>query len=663
MIQGMKRVIALCILMVITASAFAASEFDLEKVKVQLTNYQQQLESEQNTPKQLSQMYDKVDDLQDDLQACIRTKNKEIKKNARLLSQTSLIESSSEKNESLEKLQQIQSVKVRELTQCTLKLYETNQLLAQIESRLLKKSQVSYLVRGTPLIHKIANVLDAETTFNKEVFMSVGGFHAYFTPLLIYIGFITCAGLMLYFFSEYAQKRKWMDKALNKSFKLWFLNFVGITLSTMIVVVTMQGQGLSDHVLTLMQSLVGLLGVYLTVFLATNCLKLRFFHGYASDAAMQSISIVLWMLIPITLALDLLGYYEFAKFLVPNIALTVLIIYVVWQVIHFINWGYRRITSPDEALSQKIRTYLGTPKHAVFIELLIIRYILILNCLLRSVQATMFVWQVPKYYTIKYSDLFRDPYHILGLEVRVATMLRATMLFCIILVCGRFVSGAIARALKNSEHKQLKNTFGTLINYMIITIGFFASLSYAGFNFSQFALIAGALSVGIGFGLKNTVTDLLSGIILLAGRTVKPGDYIIAEGEEGHVKEIKLLSTSIKTAEKADVIIPNSFLVSHAIKNRTYHSATQRLFFKLQLEKTEEVEKVERILLELACDNKKVINKGKNKPSTQLSLDDGIYVTLCVVIGKVKQKEDVENEICHTIIEQFKKNKIKLKFK
>ena|GEM_PF-5259466 len=663
MIQGMKRVIGLCVFTVIASTGFAAPKFDLEKVKADLAGYQQKLESEQNTPKQLSRMYDKVDDLQDGFQACIRAKNKEIKKNARLLSQTSLVESSIEKNESLKKLKQIQSIKVRELTQCTLKLYETNQLLAQIESRLLKKSQVSYLVRGTPLILKIANVLDTEAVFSRGIFQSLGGFNAFLTPILIYTGFIACAGIMMYLFTVYAQKRKWMDKALNRSFKLWFLAFVCITLSTMILFVLMQGQPLSNHVLTLLQSLVSLFAVYLVVFFATNCLKLRFFHDYASDAVMQSISIVLWTLIPITLVLDLLGYYEFAKFLVPNIAMTVLIIYVVWQVIYFVNWGYRRITSPEEALSQKIRAYLGTPKHAVFIELLIIRYIFIINCILRSIQATMFVWQVPKYYAIKYLDLFRDPYHLLGLEVRVATLLRATMLFCVILVCGRFISGAIARVLKNSEHKQLKNTFGTLINYMIITIGFFASLSYAGFNFSQFALIAGALSVGIGFGLKNTVTDLLSGIILLAGRTVKPGDYIIAEGEEGHVKEIKLLSTSIKTAEKADVIVPNSFLVSHAVKNRTYHSATQRLFFKLQLEKTEEVEKVEKILLKLAGKNKKVINKGKNKPSTQLSLDDGIYVTLCVVIGKVKQKEDVENEICHTIIEQFKKNKIKLKFK
>ena len=123
----------------------------------------------------------------------------------------------------------------------------------------------------------------------------------------------------------------------------------------------------------------------------------------------------------------------------------------------------------------------------------------------------------------------------------------------------------------------LRDSIRTGVGYVGICAAALIAMSYAGFNLSNLAIVAGALSVGIGFGMQSVVSNFVSGLILLAERPIKVGDLVVAAGEEGYVRKISVRSTEIETFDGANVLIPNSFFISEKVKNWTLRNNAGRV--------------------------------------------------------------------------------------
>lgn len=147
--------------------------------------------------------------------------------------------------------------------------------------------------------------------------------------------------------------------------------------------------------------------------------------------------------------------------------------------------------------------------------------------------------------------------------------------------------------------KQSFKIIGNLGYYFIVIITFAVALSNLGLDLSSLSLVAGALSVGIGFGLKEMVGNFVSGIILMAERSVKIGDFVeLANGVSGNVTDIRMRSVTIKTSSNIDIVVPNSLLVQESFTNYTLEEPVRRLSIPFTVAYGVSFEEVSRVILE-----------------------------------------------------------------
>lgn len=174
----------------------------------------------------------------------------------------------------------------------------------------------------------------------------------------------------------------------------------------------------------------------------------------------------------------------------------------------------------------------------------------------------------------------------------------------------------------------IANSIDTTVGYAGTALAAIIAISYAGFDITNLAIVAGALSVGIGFGLQSIVNNFVSGLILLIERPIKVGDWVVIGGEQGTVKNISVRSTEIETFDRASLIVPNSELVTGRVLNWTHRNALGRVVMKFSSGPDTDPRRVLAILAECAGRHPNVLREpapvavfeGYNEDTTDFSL-------------------------------------------
>jgi potassium-dependent mechanosensitive channel len=153
----------------------------------------------------------------------------------------------------------------------------------------------------------------------------------------------------------------------------------------------------------------------------------------------------------------------------------------------------------------------------------------------------------------------------------------------------------------------VRNSVRTGIGYLGLGLAVIVGVSAAGINLSSFALVASALSVGIGFGLQNIVSNFVSGLILLVERPFKVGDHVVTGTTEGIVKRISVRATEIETFRQQAIIVPNSDLINAPVGNWTLKNRIQRAEIKVSVSYANDPEQVIAILLAIVSEYPEIL--------------------------------------------------------
>jgi potassium-dependent mechanosensitive channel len=198
--------------------------------------------------------------------------------------------------------------------------------------------------------------------------------------------------------------------------------------------------------------------------------------------------------------------------------------------------------------------------------------------------------------------LFTGGLRIGSVSVVPGKLLLGLIYFLVLLTFTRWLRRKIERdwlphtGVENSTRESIATVFGYFTFVLAIVVG----LSSAGFDFTKLAIVAGALSLGIGFGLQNIVNNFVSGLIILFERPLRLGDYVVVGQTQGFVRRIRIRATEIETWDRETVIVPNSDLLSNHLRNLNLRDRFGRVVVAVGVAYGSDTEKVKQVLLAAA---------------------------------------------------------------
>jgi len=220
------------------------------------------------------------------------------------------------------------------------------------------------------------------------------------------------------------------------------------------------------------------------------------------------------------------------------------------------------------------------------------------------------------------------------------TVLRgANLLSALALLLG---SWWLARTVSRATHRagqvsrlNLSNLYilSRLLRYLIFGAGLLAALGALGVSFAKLAIVAGALGVGIGFGLQTIVNNFVCGIIILFEKSLRVGDFIeLPNGLLGEVREINIRSTLIRTLDNADILVPNADFVSQQVNNWTLNDNVRRFSIPFSVAYGSDLAQVEQVVLEAAKQLPSTLQRSPFLPAVLVTAlaDSGVEALLSV---------------------------------
>ena len=401
-----------------------------------------------------------------------------------------------------------------------------------------------------------------------------------------------------------------------------------------------------------------LIGVLLTPFAAA--------HGGAPVARHypQVLKLPLWIMAIGILATALSGYVALARFLAQQLVLTGIVVVVGWLAYLAIRALTREPPQRGFPVGEILESRFGLdgPRRNQLARLT--ELALTLAVVIAAIPLLMLQWgfsgaDIRDWFT---SILF-------GMEVGQFRISLARILLGILLfIALLFATRLFQRWLREKALQQTRmdpgivNSIDTVVGYACIALAALIALSYAGFDITNLAIVAGALSVGIGFGLQSIVNNFVSGLILLVERPIKVGDRIVVGDQQGLVRRISVRATEIETFDRASLIVPNSELITGRVLNWTHRDQLVAVSVKVGVSYAADPEQVIGILLKCAAEHPDVLRFPEPSAVFANFGDSALMFELRVSLPDISKAVAVQSALRTAIFKSLRAAEIEIPF-
>lgn len=370
---------------------------------------------------------------------------------------------------------------------------------------------------------------------------------------------------------------------------------------------------------------------------------------------LQPLRLIMWAaLISILVALAS-GYVSLAAFLASRIVLATTVAGAVYLFNTAIDAFFESLT-PNTPQAKLVSKTLGLKPNRLELIGILIAALLKLAFLFIGIFLVIGSWSST-------SDVIDSVERAtFGVRIGSTTVTLWSVLYAVLLLLlGVFLARTFQRWMSNRVlprtdlEPSLQTSISTVVGYVGIIIAIAVAMSEVGLNLENIALVAGALSVGIGFGLQSIVSNFVSGLILLAERPIRVGDTINVKGEEGYVRRISVRSTEIETFERSTVIVPNTDLITGMVKNFTHSNTTGRVIVAINVTYDADTDLVRDLLVAAACDHPQVIQSPPPRVFITKLLDVGMVFELRCVVANVDYALTVKSDLHFSVLSRLRK--------
>ncbi|QSA96054.1 DUF3772 domain-containing protein [Methylococcus sp. EFPC2] len=249
-----------------------------------------------------------------------------------------------------------------------------------------------------------------------------------------------------------------------------------------------------------------------------------------------------------------------------------------------------------------------------------------------------------------------------NVTLSLADILLAILLFAVLLTATRLFQRMLEHRLFPRTRLDLgvRNSIRAAVGYLGFLLAGAVAVSIVGIDLNNLAIIAGALSVGIGFGLQNIVNNFVSGLILLVERPIKCGDWVVVGEHQGHVRKISVRATEITTFDRASVFIPNSNLIASPVMNRTYADKVGRVVLPVGVAYGSEASMVRDLLLDIVGAHPDVLKNPAPQVQFRSFSENTIHLEIVAFIPDVDRVKSVTSDLGFEIDAVFRREGIQM---